>query len=245
MAFFWHWLEKHPWSNQTEPLWDSGSAGSPARWLGKFQLAVVVEWPSLKTKWLKRTVDYYWQDNASARWTHWSGLSSAHLRQAYWHPFGQLEGWVHPPPPGLLASLWSAMAPFGHGWDTSALLHVAFDPARRSVWIYPHGSGKVPIEWKHGRSLKLRSELDRCHFNLIIPTKASPDSRGREIDNPPGGRSYQLILDAGGKEWKPDLHPCTKGNLSILSSHGKHLIFRGESRIKIKSYVWKKFPYPI
>ena len=92
-------------------------------------------------------------------------------------------GWALPTSAGFTGIPLVSQGPFGHGWDTSASLHVSFDPSRRSVWIYPHGSGKVPTEWKHGRSLKLRSQLDRCHFDLIIPSKASPDSRGREIDN--------------------------------------------------------------
>lgn len=75
--------------------------------------------------------------------------------------------------------------------------------------------------------------MEHCHFDLTLKTKANPNSRGGEIDH--GSWWEELRTPTGGrrKELGPYLHPCTAENLSMLSSHGKHLIFRGESNIKI------------
>lgn len=74
----------------------------------------------------------------------------------------------------------------------------------------------------------LGSELEHYHVDVIILVKANLDSKGGEINNFSSGRSYKLPLDAGGKELEPYIHPCTAENLSVLSLHGKHLIFRGK-----------------
>ena len=93
---------------------------------------------------------------------------------------------LRPPPPGLLASLWSARAPLAmagtHQLRSTCPLIL---PAGQSGFIHMavarfQQSGSMEGLLSSGVNW---SQLDRCHFDLIIPSKASPDSRGREIDN--------------------------------------------------------------
>ena len=138
-------------------------------------------------------------------------------------PCGQQEGWL-----GLgglgwpwlgrmeLDSIWSLILLAGK--SRLGQMAVTGFQRRMEVWEVSGGLG---------------SELEHYHIDIILWVKGSPDSRGGAINNASGGRSYKLPLDAGRKELEPYLHPLTTENLSMLSLHDKHLIFRGESNIKI------------